>query len=332
MSVPISQDVSPLVRPAPATSQRKGLLSQMWESRWCYLFMIPSLVMTALFTLYPIIASWYFSLFQWSGFTSEPFFIGFQNYTQVVQDGQFWNAFRNSFVFMFASVPIKLSLALLIAIILNDAALRLAPVLRTLFFIPVVTTTAIIGIVMTFIFSPFNGPINMVLLNTGLVNRPIDFLGQPGSALFTVVAVEIWKWMGQPMIYWLAALQTISPTLYEAAKVDGANGWQQFIHITAPLLRPFAIVIILITAVGTLHVFALLQTMTGGGPFFASEVMEVYIYRTAFGAANSTTLPRIGYASAAAVFFGLSVMIFALMQALAARRVNRFRAEVGTGE
>ncbi len=331
MSVPVPQDVIKSVPRRPAHT-RKSFREQIWQSRWIYAFMIPSLIMTGLFTLYPIIASWYYSLFQWSGFTTEPFYIGMQNYQEVIVDGQFWNAFRNSFLFMLTSVPIKLTLSLIIALILNDRALRLAPIFRTMFFIPVVTTTAIVGIVMTFIFSPFNGPINGVLMSTGLLSRPIDFLGHPSSALYTVVAVEVWKWLGQPMIYWLAALQTISPSLYEAAKVDGANAWQQFLHITLPLLRPFAVVILLITAVGTLHVFALLQTMTGGGPYFASEVMEVYIYRTAFGAANSMSLPRVGYASAAAVFFGLSVMIMAVFQAIAARRANRFRAEVGTGE
>ncbi len=311
---------------------RLTLRQQLWDKRWIYLFMLPSLVLTGMFTLYPIIASWWFSFHQWSGFTSEPFWIGLENYTEVVDDGQFWNAFQNSFKFMLTSVPIKLTLALAIAVVLNDRALRLAPVFRTLFFIPVVTTTAIVGIVMTFILSPFNGPINTIMLDVGLIARPIDFLGDPDASLFSIVGVEIWKWLGQPMIYWLAALQTIPATLYEAARVDGANWWRQFLYITLPLIRPFGIIILLITAVGTLNVFALVQTMTGGGPYFTSEVMEVYIYRTAFGAANSMTLPRIGYASAAAVFFGLSVMFLASLQAIAARRVGRARADLSAAE
>lgn len=309
----------------------KGLRQRMWDARWCYIFMTPALIMTALFTLYPIVASWYFSLLNWSGFTSASTFIGLENYREVITDHFFWDAFRRSFLFMLASVPLKLSIALLIAIILNDAALRLAPVFRTLFFVPVVTTTAIVGIVMTFVLSPFNGPVNMAMLKTGLLQQPIDFLGQPQTALWTVVGVEVWKWMGNPMIYWLAALQTVPRSLYEAAKVDGANWWEQFIHITFPLIRPFAIVIILIVAVNTLNVFALVQTMTGGGPYFASEVMEVFIYRTAFGSYNSTTLPRIGYASAAAVFFGVSVMFLASLQWIAARRLNAARQETAMG-
>ena len=304
---------------------KKSIAQQMRANVWVYVFMLPSLILTGMFTLYPIFASAWYSLFQWSGFTADPFYIGIANYEEVITDQQFWNAFRNSFEFMLWSVPIKLTLALVIAIILNDRALRLAPIYRTMFFIPVVTTTAIVGIVMTFILSPFNGPINLVLLETGLINRPIDFLGDPSRSLRSVVGVEIWKWMGTPMIYWLAALQTIPISLYEAAKVDGANWWKQFLHITVPLLRPFAVVIVLITAVNTLNVFALVQTMTQGGPFFSSEVMEVYIYRTAFGASNSMTLPRIGYASAAAVFFGVAVMFIAVLQFFAARWANTQR-------
>ncbi len=313
-------------------SYKHALIQRVIRHRWVYVFMLPSLILTVMFTLYPIFASFYYSLFQWSGFTSDAFFIGMQNYEEVVVDHQFWNAFKNSFVFMLTSVPIKLSLALVIAIVLNDRALRLAPIFRTMFFVPVVTTTAIVGIVMTFIMSPFNGPINTILLDLGLIGRPIDFLGNPKLSLFSVVGVEIWKWLGTPMIYWLAALQTIPASLYEAAEVDGANWWRKFFFITMPLLKPFAIVITLITAVGTLNVFALVQTMTGGGPYFSSEVMEVYIYRTAFGAANSMTLPRLGYASAAAAFFGVSVMFLATIQIFAARWANRERAGIAAAE
>ena len=319
----------PLSRPV---RHERSLWQRVSDNRWVYLFMLPSLVLTLMFTLYPIFASFYYSLFQWAGFTSAPHYIGTQNFSEVIVDKQFYNAFKNSFIFMFCSVPIKLSLALVIAIVLNDRALRLAPIFRTMFFVPVVTTTAIVGIVMTFIMSPFNGPINMILLDTGIIARPIDFFGDPKLALYSAVGVEIWKWLGTPMIYWLAALQTIPASLYEAAEVDGANWWRKFAFITVPLLKPFAIVIVLITAVGTLNVFALVMTLTGGGPYFASEVMEVYIYRTAFGAANSLTLPRIGYACAAAVYFGLSVMAVATVQLVGARWANKERAGMSAAE
>lgn len=316
-----SPDKQPMRRP-------KNLWQQMWAARWCYVFMAPALTLALLFTFYPIVMSWYYSLFQWSGFTTAKHFIGLENYVEVVADKYFWDAFLRSFLFMLVSMPIKLTLALLIAIVLNDQAMRLvSPAFRTMFFLPVVTTAAIIGIMMTFVLSPFNGPLNKALMGIGAINGPIDFLGNPRIALWTVIGVEIWKWLGQPMIYWLAALQVIPQSLYEAAKIDGADWWRQLRHITLPLLIPFAIVIILITAVGTLRVFPLVQTMTGGGPFFATEVMEVYIYRTAFGSdMGGIGVPRLGYASAAGVVFGVSIMVIALLQMWGVRNMREVRS------
>jgi len=306
----------------PARS-RGAFWRRMVAARWCYLFILPSLILAAMFTFWPIVASWYFSLLDFSGFTTDRPFVGLDNYRELVADRYFWQSFGHSFLFAAVTVPIRLAFALIVAMVLNDRAFRAAPIFRTVFFLPVVSTTAIIGILMTFLFSPFNGPVNKALLALHLVAQPVDFLGDPQSALWTVMAVQIWKNFGFSMIYWLAALQSIPPELYEAAKVDGATGAQQFRAITAPLLRPFAAVILLVTVVSTLRVFDLVQTMTGGGPFFASEVVETYIYRNAFSSAGG--VPREGYASAVGVFFGLAVMLIALLQGWAVRRANSVR-------
>ncbi|MCA9887704.1 MAG: sugar ABC transporter permease, partial [Anaerolineae bacterium] len=188
-------------------------------------------------------------------------------------------------------------------------------------FLPVVTTMAIIGVVMTFVFDPVGGPVNQVLLDTNLISAPINFLGRSSSALPTAMGIHVWKWFGVTLIYWLAALQTVPEELYEAARVDGANVFQTFRHITVPLLVPFGIIIVLITAIDTLRVFDLILTLTGGGPFLKTEVVEVYIYRWAF----NSSIPRLGYASAAAVFFGLTTMFMAILQALGYGLVRRMR-------
>jgi multiple sugar transport system permease protein len=305
-----------------------SLAKRIWAARWCYLFMAPSLILAAMFTFYPLVASWYFSFLDWSGFTDDRTWVGLANYREVVNDPYFWDAFQRTFLFMFGSVPLRLVLSLLVAVVLNDASFRLAPVFRTLFFIPVVTTAAIVGIVMTFVFSPFNGPVNEVLTTLGLVERPVDFLGNPDTAMWTVVGVHVWKNFGITMVYWLAALQVVPPDLLEAAKVDGAGVWRTFRDITAPLLKPFAAIIALITVVQTLQVFPIVQTMTGGGPFFASEVMEVYIYRNAFGEGG---IPRLGFASAAGVFFGLTVMVIAVLQGIGLRRAGQARRDLALG-
>jgi multiple sugar transport system permease protein len=124
-------------------------------------------------------------------------------------------------------------------------------------------------------------------------------------------------------------LQIVPPDLYEAAKIDGAGRWALHRYLTVPIILPFAAIILILSVAGALHVFALVQTMTGGGPFFSSEVMEVYIYRTAFGGTEG--VPRLGYASAAAVWFGVCVLVVALAQGLIARKANESRQGLSTG-
>lgn len=312
------------------TRPRSTLRRQIVAARWYYLLMLPSLVLAAAFTFWPIVASWYFSLLDWSGFSSDRTFIGLDNYRELVHDPYFWHAFGRSLLFILVTVPIRLALALIVAILLNDRALKLAPLFRTLIFIPVITTTAIVGILMKFLLSPFNGPVNKALINLHLIGQPIDFLGNPHSALWSVMGVNIWKAFGISMIYWLAALQAVPAELYEAAMLDGAGRRQVLRYITLPLLKPFAIIITLITAVNTLRIFDLVQTMTGGGPFFASEVVEVYIYRNAFSVQGG--VPRLGFASAAGVFFGVAVMVIALGQGWVLRRANAIRRDLTLGE
>lgn len=325
MAIAASQLPPGAGQPAP---DRASLGKRIWSARWCYLFMLPNLVLAALFTFYPAVMSWYFAFLDWSGFTGTKTWVGLENFRQVVNDAFFWNAYKRSLLFMVVAVPIQVVLAFIMALVLNDSSYKLGTFFRTVFFLPVVTSAAIIGIVMTFVFSPFNGPINKAMLQVGLVDRPVDFLGNPDTALWTVAAVWIWKWFGITMIYWLAALQVVPQDLYEAARIDGANRFSVHKDITLPMIAPFAMVIVLITVVGALNVFGLVQTMTGGGPFFASEVMEVYIYRNAFG---NTGLPRLGFASAAALFFGITVIGISLIQAWGLRKANSARAQMRQG-
>ncbi|MGH2558086.1 MAG: carbohydrate ABC transporter permease, partial [Thermomicrobiales bacterium] len=140
-------------------------------------------------------------------------------------------------------------------------------------------------------------------------------------ALYSVMGVHIWKWFGVTLVYWLAALQTINLDLYEAARVDGANAARIFRDITLPLLKPFAVIIFTLTFIDTLQIFDLMLTMTNGGPFFSTEVIDIFVYRQAFAA----TIPRLGYASAAAVAFGLATLVVAVAQLLALRYARAAR-------
>ncbi|WP_176084694.1 sugar ABC transporter permease [Martelella sp. HB161492] len=306
--------------PAPAASLPRRLGAWIWDSRTDYLFLIPGMLIFGAFILYPIFASEYFSLLNWSGFDANARFVGLANYAELLQDRFFWNAFGRSFLFTLSTVPAQMVISLIIAIILNNRLLKLSALFRTMIFLPVVTPVAVIGIVMTIMLSPFNGPINMALLNFRIFARPLDFLGDPNLVLWTLAAIYVWKWVGVTMVYWLAALQTVPAELYEACKLDGVKGWQVTLYVVMPMIMPFAIVIALISAISALNVFPLIQSMTQGGPYFASEVMEVYIFRFAFATAGA--VPRLGYASAAGVFFGLAIMSLTILQIVALRHLR----------
>ncbi|WP_051326280.1 carbohydrate ABC transporter permease [Glycomyces tenuis] len=285
---------------------------------WIYLFLLPTIVGYGLYTVYPLVASWWYSFLDWPGFAQRGTFIGLENYERLISDELFWNAFTNSFIFLLIGLPLRVGLGLVLAYLLSRKAVKFRTGFRTLFFLPVVTTGAIIGMVYTLVLDS-TGPVNRILTGVGILDQPIDFLGDPDTSLFAAIGVWVWKWVGITMIYWLAALQTIPQELYEAAQLDGANAWQEFRRITLPMLVPFLIIITLIDAVAAFNVFDLIQTMTAGGPTFSSEVIEIFIYRTAF----ETTVPQLGYASAAAVLFGLAAAVIAVVQGLGAAAARK---------
>jgi multiple sugar transport system permease protein len=199
--------------------------------------------------------------------------------------------------------------SLLIALLLNWRSFRFNSLFRVLIFLPVITTSAIIGTIMNMFFDPSQGPVNIVLTGLHLMKEQTFLLGNADTALITSGIIWCWKWLGISLIYWIASLQSIPEELYESAKIDGANSWKSFTAITAPLLIPFGIIILILTLSDALRAFDLMLTLTKGGPFFRTEVIEIFIYRWAFGSA----IPRPGYASAAAVVFGMFFVIIAVV-------------------
>ena len=290
---------------------------------WIYAFLMPTFILYGVYTLYPIIASYWYSLVEWNGFSDEQVFVGIRNYELVLADPMFWESVRITLVFMLVVAPLRIFGAFFLAILLNSPKMPFATLFRTAYFLPVVTTTAIVGVVMRFIFDPGAGPVAAVL---GLFDAPpVDLLGSSETALYTAAVVYVWKFFGITMIYWLAALQTIPRDLYEAARIDGAGSVRLFRHITLPMLLPFLLIISVLTIEDCFRAFDLMLTMTAGGPFFSTEIIEIYIYRWAFAA----SIPQLGFASAAAVLFGVLVLVIAALQVWAtvtSRRMQKGRA------
>lgn len=278
------------------------------KNAWCGVFMLPTLILYILFQGYPIITSAWYSLLDWSGMTMNATYVGLGNFKELLADPLFYNSVANSFKYMALSVPIQLVLSLVIAYILTSIIRRGATVFRTMYFVPVVTTASIVGIIMIFIFGG-TGPVNQLLSLLGI--DTINFLGDEKTALFTVVLIGIWKDLGTYMIYWIAALQSVSQDVYEAAKIDGAGKFRTFTDVVFPLILPIGGVIAVLCVIGSLKVFDIVQTMTNGGPYFATDVVATFVYRTAYS--STTGSPRLGYASAAALLFGLMVVIIGLV-------------------
>jgi len=306
---------APSRRVPPAKRRRRP--GRLRKHAWHYVFLAPMLLLLAGFTLWPMVASWWYSFFNWDGIGPATDWVGFANFTEVLGSGRFWHAFRNSFLFSLVAICVELPLALLAAILLNNRRLRGRNLYRLLLFLPVVTSTAVIGIVFAVMLDPSGGFVNEALRGAGLIDEPISFLSE-AHALSTVMVVDVWKSFGITLIYWLAALQTVPDDLYEAAKIDGASGRQTLRHITLPVIAPIGVVILLLTFQRSMNPFDLVQAMTQAGPNYATDVVGTYIYRYAFN--PDLNAPRYGFACAAGVVFGMITLLMTVLQGPLLRR------------
>jgi raffinose/stachyose/melibiose transport system permease protein len=295
----------------------KSLWREIQRNAWVYAFLAPMLVLFTLFTLWPMLATMYFSFFDWDGTGTPSDFVGLENFAKSISSPFFWGAFGNSALYTLLLAALNLPLTFFLALLLNQSWLRARVLYRTMFFLPVVTTTAVIGVIATLIIGQNFGPLNELLSDLGLAR--VQLLSNPNTALLTIIVVNFWKSFGYNLVYWLAGLQSIPKDLYEAAELDGAVGWNAVRYITLPMLAPIAAVILLLQLIAGLTQFDLVWTMTQGGPDFSSEVMTTHIYRLAF--ANSST-GQYGLASAAALFFGFATMIVAITQSMILRTLR----------
>ena len=193
---------------------------QIVLNAWCWAFLSVTLIFYVAFMGWPIISSIYYSFLDWSGLTANAKYVGLDNYRKLFQDKLFWNAFQNSFRYTVILVPLQLAVSLFLAYMLNNVKLKGKNLYRAIWFLPVITTSAVVGIIMVFIWSE-NGPINSMMTFFQLFRNPINFLGNSRYAMGTVIAISIWKDSGIYMIYWLAGLQSVPTDLYEAAALDG---------------------------------------------------------------------------------------------------------------
>ncbi len=249
------------------------------RTMWAYLFMMPSLILVLIFTVYPIIASLVITLMNYSGGLGKTEFVGFDNFRKLFKDRVFWIAVKNSITYV-VIVPIIQILSILLALLLNRKVKGVG-FFRTLYYIPVVTSSVATAIMWKFLMGS-EGIINNILLDLGIIDIPQGFFSMKHLALPSVMFVTIWQGLGYYMMMYLAGLQSISPEYQEAARIDGATGVQVFTKITFPLLKPYIWFCTLNSVIAAVGVFDVIMMLTEGGPNNATMVINYYGYVKAF--------------------------------------------------
>lgn len=271
-----------------------------------FFFLLPSLLILTLFTAVPLLIGLGLGFFEVDIFLREVRFAGLANYQRLVSDARFWNAVANTLYFAGVQMPCQVALALLTAVFIS----RMTPfcrILRSVFFLPVVTSLTAMGIVWSMLLDPVLGTVPHFLVSLGLPR--MEFLKDPALAMPSVILVTVWKNFGLSMMILLAGIQGIPESYYEAARIDGAGEWALFRHVTLPLLVPALGFCVVTNTIGSLQVFDQVFVMTRGGPLFRTETLVQYIYHRGF----QSPPYNLGYASAIAQALFLMIAAVSLL-------------------
>jgi multiple sugar transport system permease protein len=282
------------------------------EARAGLAFVAPALGLILLFFVVPVVAGFLLAATDFDiygiGDLSTARFVGAGNFTALLHDPVFWKALANTFYFVLVGGPLSVAVSLGAAMLVNARLVRFKGLFRTVYFAPVVTTMVAVAVVWRYLYHPRFGLLNQVLALVGLPD--VNWLGDPRWAMPAIILMAVWKNFGYNMIIFVAGLQGIPVTLYEAARVDGAGPWQQFRRITVPALRPMLVFVGVITMIGYFQLFTDPYVLTGGtgGPLNATLSLVMYMYKQGFRWWN------IGFAAAVALVLFLIILAGTLVQ------------------
>lgn len=271
-----------------------------------WVFLLPASLLICWMSFYPMIKALFLSLK--TGIGANMRFAGLYNYARMFKDTVFTQALLNNFLYLIIQVPIMLILALILASMLNNKNLKFKGLFRTAIFLPCATSLVSYAIIFRSMFA-LDGFVNTILLKLNIIDMAINWLGNPGTARAVIILALIWRWTGYNMVFYLAGLQNIEYSIYEAAKVDGANSFQRFKKITIPLLKPMILLTAIMSTNGTLQLFDESVNLTNGGPANATITMSHYLYKMSFEYS-----PNFGYAAAMSYVILFLVAILAFVQ------------------
>ena len=276
---------------------------------WAYIFISIPLLFFLSIRIGPTLYAFWMSLHHWDPIALERPFLGLQNYQDLARDEVFWKAMRNTWIYVLVGVPVSLVVSLAIALGLQRLT-RYVGFYRVLYFVPFVTSLVAVGWVWRWMYMP-NGLFNDVLGGIGL--GPSTFLGHPNTAIYAIIVTTIWQGLGFQIIIFLAGLESIPAVYHEAAAIDGATSWEQFRHITIPLLNPTLVFLVITGVISNLQVFTQIRAMSSagtGGPLNSTISVVLYVYQQAFQSMPS----KMGYASAMTVVLFAIILLITIVQ------------------
>jgi putative chitobiose transport system permease protein len=283
-----------------------NILDRVKTINWTpYLFLAPALFILGLTVFLPALQAFYLSFTQYDPIVGEATWQGWTNFDRLLKDEVFWQTVRNTVVYLIGVVPVLVFLPLLLAILVNQK-LKGMSFFRAAYYVPVIISMVVAGIAWKFIYAE-NGLLNQILKPIGIPAVP--WLTSPNLALFSVMIVTIWKGLGYYMTIYLAGLQSIPADLYEAAAIDGSDGYTKHWDITIPLMRPYMLLVGVVSAISATKVFEEVYVMTQGGPRNSSKTVVYYLYQQGFGSSN----PDLSYACTIGLVLFLLILILSIV-------------------
>ena len=268
-----------------------------------YLFLLPAIAGLCLTSFLPLLQAIYLSFTNYD-FVGSPSFVGWQNYLELSRDRTFWKTLGNTLIYLIFAVPSLVILPLALAILVNQK-LRSIKFFRAIYYFPVIVSVVVAGIAWKWVYAE-NGLLNYFLSIISWQSIKIPWLTDPKTSIFAIIAVVVWRGVGYYMVIYLAGLQSIPVDLYEAAAIDGSDGWQKHLDITIPLMKPYIILVAVISAIGAMKIFEEVYIMSQGGPANSTKTVVYYLY-------DKFSSLEMGYASAIGVFLFLVIFIVSIL-------------------
>ncbi len=285
-----------------------------------YIMLMPTIVGFFVFSIYPILWVVRYAFCRYDGVDANTMFIGLDNFIRLFQDKNYWMSVINTFIIAIPKLVLEIPLALLLAVMLSSSKTKFKRVFSVGYYCPHMLGSVVSCLIFTFMFSSFNGVVNNALMSLGILSEPHNWFADKWSAMFVIILHSFWLGFSSNMLFFMAGIQNIPEDMYEAADLDGANKFQQFVKITVPMIAPTIRIILMLAIVNGLKAYMPVMLLTNGGPANQTNVVMLYIYQQYFE--TSGVIPQYGYASAMGVIVSFIVAGVTVLYLRVSRKAN----------